>query len=98
MIFCKKIIHTPHFYKPSPESVTISIAHRSSLLEKRSTYLKKTEKKTMEDLDQFEEYRPLMFSIAYRMLGSVSEAEDMLQNAYVRYRQIETSTIASPKA
>ena len=54
--------------------------------------------KDVEDLDQFEKYRPLMFSIAYRMLGSVTEAEDMLQNAYVRYRQMEASTIASPKA
>src|SRR5579884_414217 len=49
-------------------------------------------------MDQFEQYRPFMFSIAYRMLGSVSEAEDILQNAYVRYRQIEASTITSPKA
>jgi RNA polymerase sigma-70 factor (ECF subfamily) len=52
----------------------------------------------VEDLDLFEKYRPLMFSIAYRMLGSVSEAEDMLQNAYIRYHQIEASTVASPKA
>ncbi len=37
-----------------------------------------------EAIDQFEMYRPLMFSIAYRMLGSVSEAEDILQNAYLR--------------
>lgn len=51
-----------------------------------------------EDLGQFERYRPLMFSIAYRMLGSVTEAEDILQNAYVRYHQMATSTIASPKA
>lgn len=51
-----------------------------------------------DSIDQFEQYRPLMFSIAYRMLGSVSEAEDMLQNAYIRYLQIDISTIASPKA
>src|SRR5919109_5420302 len=49
-------------------------------------------------MDQFEKYRPLMFSIAYRMLGSVTEAEDILQNAYLRYRQMEASSIASPKA
>ncbi len=51
-----------------------------------------------EALEQFEKYRPMMFSIAYRMLGSVSEAEDMLQNAYLRYRQVEPSSIASPQA
>jgi RNA polymerase sigma-70 factor (ECF subfamily) len=42
--------------------------------------------------------RPLMFSIAYRMLGSASEAEDVLQDAWIRYRGADTSTIRSPKA
>jgi RNA polymerase sigma-70 factor (ECF subfamily) len=49
-------------------------------------------------MDQFEEYRPLLFSIAYRMLGSVTEAEDMVQNAYMRYGQMPPGSIASPKA
>ena len=51
-----------------------------------------------ETLEQFEQYRPMMFAIAYRMLGSVSEAEDMLQTAYLRYRQLPAGSIASPKA
>ena len=51
-----------------------------------------------ETMDQFEMYRPLMFSIAYRMLGSVTEAEDTLQDAYLRYRQMPPGSIASPKA
>jgi RNA polymerase sigma-70 factor (ECF subfamily) len=42
--------------------------------------------------------RPLMFSIAYRMLGSASEAEDVLQDAWIRYRGADASTIRSPKA
>lgn len=49
-------------------------------------------------LVQFEAQRGLMFSIAYRMLGSVSEAEDVLQEAYLRYRQVEPETITAPKA
>ncbi len=34
---------------------------------------------------QFEELRPLLFSIAYRILGSVSEAEDAVQETWLRY-------------
>lgn len=49
-------------------------------------------------MDHFEEYRPLLFSIAYRMLGSVSEAEDMVQNAYMRSCQMPPGSIASPRA
>lgn len=60
-----------------------------------SSISSQTERETM---DQFESYRPLMFSIAYRMLGSVTEAEDILQDAYLRYRQMPTGSIASPKA
>ncbi|MBI5931399.1 MAG: RNA polymerase sigma-70 factor [Chloroflexi bacterium] len=37
-------------------------------------------------MDSFESYRPLLFSIAYRMLGSVMEAEDMVQETYLRYQ------------
>ncbi|MGH2710899.1 MAG: RNA polymerase sigma-70 factor [Actinomycetota bacterium] len=48
----------------------------------------------------YEELRPLMFSIAYRMLGSASDAEDIVQEAFLRYhREDEKGTaIDSPKA
>jgi RNA polymerase sigma-70 factor (ECF subfamily) len=36
-------------------------------------------------LDVFDEHRGLVFSIAYRMLGSATEAEDAVQEAFVRY-------------
>lgn len=62
---------------------------------RRSSISSQMERETM---DQFESYRPLMFSIAYRMLGSVTEAEDTLQDAYLRYRQMPAGSIASPKA
>ncbi|MCB0183656.1 MAG: hypothetical protein KDE31_05300, partial [Caldilineaceae bacterium] len=35
-------------------------------------------------VEQFDQYRPLLFSIAYRMLGVVADAEDILQEAYLR--------------
>jgi RNA polymerase sigma-70 factor, ECF subfamily len=46
------------------------------------------------------ELRPLLFSIAYRMLGSASEAEDIVQEAFLRfYRESDKGTpIESPKA
>ena len=48
----------------------------------------------------FEELRPLLFAIAYRMLGSVGEAEDTVQEAFLRYHRAtkEGVTIESPKA
>ena len=36
------------------------------------------------DSSQYAEYRPLMFSIAYRMTGSVTDAEDIVQEAFLR--------------
>ena len=50
--------------------------------------------------ETFESLRPLLFAIAYRMLASVSDAEDVLQESYLRYRRAldEGTTIASLKA
>ena len=42
-------------------------------------------------LAQFEELRPLLFSIAYRILGSVSEAEDAVQETWLRWDASETT-------
>lgn len=46
--------------------------------------------------ETFEAYRPLMFSIAYRMLGSAMDAEDIVQEAYLRYQR--TEVVKTPKA
>lgn len=51
----------------------------------------------MERLKTFQRYRTLLFALSYRMLGSVTEAEDMMQEAWIRWQS--TSTIVkSPKA
>jgi RNA polymerase sigma-70 factor (ECF subfamily) len=54
----------------------------------------------METHEAYEELRPLLFSIAYRMLGSVSEAEDIVQEALLRFHRAagEEVEIDSPKA
>ena len=46
----------------------------------------------------FEELRPLLFSIAYRMLGSVADAEDAVQEAFLRWDGVPAGSIESPKA
>ena len=48
------------------------------------------------DTSHFTEYRPLMFSIAYRMTGSVSDAEDIVQEAFLRAGR--DADVQSPKA
>lgn len=52
----------------------------------------------MTQVDTFNEYRPLLFSIAYRMLGSATEAEDILQEAYLRWANVDMDTVQSAKA
>jgi RNA polymerase sigma-70 factor (ECF subfamily) len=49
-------------------------------------------------MDPVQQYRSLLFSIAYRLTGSASQAEDIVQDAYLRYRQTDTESIQSPKA
>jgi RNA polymerase sigma-70 factor (ECF subfamily) len=46
----------------------------------------------------FEAHRPLLFSIAYRMLGSASEAEDVVQDAWLRARLNEHTDVQSVRA
>jgi RNA polymerase sigma-70 factor, ECF subfamily len=46
----------------------------------------------------FEEWRGLLFGIAYRMLGSASDAEDMVQEAYLRWAQRHDEHVESVRA
>jgi len=48
-------------------------------------------------LETFHQHRGMMLSIAYRMLGSMADAEDMLQETFIRW-QSAAGDIESPKA
>jgi RNA polymerase sigma-70 factor (ECF subfamily) len=50
------------------------------------------------EADIFDSHRPFMLSIAYRMLGSRTEAEDIVQKAYLRYQSADRSDIVSHRA
>ncbi|HEX6444426.1 MAG TPA: RNA polymerase sigma-70 factor [Streptosporangiales bacterium] len=53
----------------------------------------------MEDVRQtdadheFAEHRGLLQAVAYRVLGSVTEAEDVVQDAWLRWRRVDTATV-----
>jgi RNA polymerase sigma-70 factor (ECF subfamily) len=45
----------------------------------------------------FERYRPRLFGIAYRMLGSVEDANDLTQETYLRWHQADVEAIRAPE-
>lgn len=47
---------------------------------------------------EFEKYRPLLFSIAYRMLGQAMDAEDVVQETFLRWQRVDETEVQSPKA
>jgi RNA polymerase sigma-70 factor (ECF subfamily) len=46
----------------------------------------------------FNEYQPLLFSIAYRMLGTVMDAEDIVQEVFLRWSRASQGEIEKPRA
>ncbi|AWT44453.1 MULTISPECIES: RNA polymerase sigma-70 factor [Streptomyces] len=53
---------------------------------------------TMEDVDRFEAARPRLEAIAYRMLGSASEAEDAVQETFLRWQAADVERVQVPEA
>ncbi len=52
----------------------------------------------MDAVETFAQYRPMLFGIAYRMLGSVMDAEDVVQEAYLRWEHTDRARVESPRA
>jgi RNA polymerase sigma-70 factor (ECF subfamily) len=48
--------------------------------------------------DPFERHRAFLTRLAYRMLGSVSDAEDVVQDAWLRWREVAADTVDNPRA
>ena len=51
-----------------------------------------------DDATVFEKERPHLFGIAYRMLGSATEADDALQETFLRWSAREERAVESPRA
>jgi RNA polymerase sigma-70 factor (ECF subfamily) len=49
-------------------------------------------------VDIFNSHRSLLFSIAYRMLGSAADAEDILQEVYLRWERASEDEVRSPRS
>lgn len=47
-------------------------------------------------VEEFEAQRPRLFGIAYRMLGEAAEAEDVVQDAYLRWAAADYTTTVAP--
>ena len=52
----------------------------------------------MTDAEVFEAHRGLMFAIAYRMLGTIADAEDAVQDAWLRWSAAPRADVADPRA
>ena len=51
-----------------------------------------------EHAERFTALRPLLFTIAYEILGSATESDDVLQDSYLRWADVELSTVRDTKA
>ncbi|MCW2756380.1 MAG: polymerase, sigma subunit, family [Nocardioidaceae bacterium] len=48
--------------------------------------------------DPFADHRDLLFTVAYEMLGSAADAEDVVQEAWLRWAEVDQATVENPRA
>ena len=51
-----------------------------------------------EHAERFTHLRPLLFTIAYEILGSATESDDVLQDSYLRWAQVDLATVRDTKS
>jgi RNA polymerase sigma-70 factor (ECF subfamily) len=56
------------------------------------------EEPLVDEGSEFEEHRRYLSAVAYRLLGSLADAEDAVQDTWLRWRSVERSTIQDPRA
>lgn len=52
----------------------------------------------MAGVEEFEQHRRYLGAVAYRMLGSVADAEDVLQDAWLRWSEVDPAAVRNPRA
>lgn len=55
-----------------------------------------TDTETAKAVDAFEDHRALLFGVAYRVLGSAVDAEDVVQETWLRWSRVDHATVADP--
>ena len=51
-----------------------------------------------EHAERFTQLRPLLFTIAYEILGSATESDDVLQESYLRWAEVDLATVNDTKS
>jgi len=57
-----------------------------------------SDERTPDAVRVFDEHRSLLVSVAYRILGSVSDAEDAVQETYLRWSKVDPAQVSNPRA
>ncbi|WP_263359283.1 RNA polymerase sigma-70 factor [Acidicapsa ligni] len=78
--------------------MAIAMAERPKSQLVSSTGLSARTSEHDDGLETFTKVRPRLFGIAYRMLGSAAEAEDIVQDVWLRWQAIDRSVVETPPA